>query len=74
MSKTFRTDRRDRERKPDSRIERLTNSRTYRMHRDGTVTFDWDDERTRTKRAVSKARRRGDKQVIRTEVDGMDSD
>ena len=53
---------------PDSRVERLTNARTYRMHRDGTVTFDWDDERTRTKRAVSKARRRGDRMVVVREL------
>lgn len=69
MARTYRTDCRTPSYKGESL--RFFGSRTYRIHLDGTVTFDWDDERTRVKRAMSKARRRGDRMVIRAAVDEL---
>ena len=74
MSRTFRVSPVTHSLKPDSQVERDTTSRTYRTHRDGSVTFDWSDERTSDKRAFSKARRRGDAVVVRSLLDEMYED
>ena len=71
MSHTYRINRRTYTRSSDSRTPRTPGYRTCQAYRDGSVTFDDPMERVWVKRGVSKARRRGDRVVVRAEMDEL---
>lgn len=69
MSRTYRTSRRTFSRVTDSRTPRTPGARGYQVFGDGSFRFEHPLDRVQVKRSVSKARRRGAKQVIRAEVE-----
>lgn len=71
MSRTRRKDIVTREIKPEGKAVREKTSRQMRIHDNGDVTWDHDDERTTVKRLASKARRRGDRVVVRKALDEL---
>ena len=71
MSRTYRISRRTYQRVTDSRTPRRPGARTYQAYRDGSVMLDDPMERSRVKRGVSKARRRGDARVVEAETEDI---